>query len=82
MYWLDGMAEIAINSGIISVFIYTHTKNILEFIAIYAMPSSQYIIISGLIRDLQLTAEHHIQRHADMLMSRLLLHHTLMMDRG
>ena len=31
------------------------------------MPSSEYIIIAGLIRDLQLTTEHRIQRHADML---------------
>ena len=64
------------------MFIYTHTKIIPEFIAIFAMPSSQYIIISGLIRDLQLTAEHQIQLHADMIEVRLLLHHTLMKDRG
>ena len=59
------------------MFIYTHTEIIPEFIAISAMPSSQYMIIYGLIMDMQLTAEHHIQRHADMLVVRLLLHHTL-----
>ena len=31
------------------------------------MSSSQYIIISGSIRDLHLTAAHHLQWHADML---------------
>ena len=62
------------------MFIYTHTEIVPGFIAISAMLSSQYIIISGLIRDLQLTVEHHIQRHADMLMSRLLLHQIIMVE--
>ena len=59
------------------MFIYTHTEIVPGVIAISAMSSSQYIIISGLIRDLHLTAEHHLQWHADMLMSRLLLYHAL-----
>ena len=49
------------------MFIYTHTEIVPGFIAISAMLSSQYIIISGLIRDLHITAEHQLRWHADML---------------